>query len=821
MSRWESIGPRVVKLGQGEVKPDTSGRTTGIAISRDGNRVYVATANGGVWRSDDTGKTWYSLMEAFDLNPQHRQSDSLACGAIAIDLDNPDKVYVGTGDGPGTAYFGVGPIYSPNGGQDWITESVKSGDPPLAGSAFYALAVDPSNSENVVGGTLRGVYRREKNGSDFHWVRKNIDGGKEATSVVVAHKGSVTTFFASHYGGRVFSSNDGDVWSVLGTEFPGSNVGQVRLAVQPDNPDVLYALIAHTNGSLLGIWRWDKSDDTWREISGSPSDLFGTTSIGFQGWYDLAIAVDPNDENLIYLGGSTKDTGSDWSGCAYRSTVSKTGTGSSISYSMNNVFIGNSVHADIHNLVFAPNDSNKLWLGCDGGVFYSTNPKNSATGNLFASCNDGLSTLMMEHMGQHPTNSAILFCGTQDNGGLKYASNPDWSYSSGGDAGFQIINWSDPSKILSSYVQSSIRRSTNGGQRYSYSDVSVSLSTGERALFYAPLVGTPYNPSNPSESNIVAFGSERPWISTTFGGNWTSIPNNSFSSDRLNERIRSLVFASSTKLYAGTRSGGVYRFDKSGSSWTRTQIDTMGGTNVLPLKGIITDIAIDPSDSSGNSIYISLGGSGDFRHVWHFDGTEWEQRSGPATDPSKRLLDIHANAIIADTDNPGNIYVGMDIGCWRSTDGGLSWSTFSKGLPDAAIMDLKIHSSGIIRASTHGRGVFKRRIKPTGTGPAKPKLLPIERLKSRYQGGEGALRLNDSRHNLVTDLQEILVYLGYDLGNFGPKNNGVDGFFGNATRNAVIKFQRTNKDNNGKQLGVDAMVGPLTGGALNRRVEES
>jgi len=103
----------------------------------------------------------------------------------------------------------------------------------------------------------------------------------------------------------------------------------------------------------------------------------------------------------------------------------------------------------------------------------------------------------------------------------------------------------------------------------------------------------------------------------------------------------------------------------------------------------------------------------------------------------------------------------------------------------------------------------------------KPKLLPISRLKSRYQGGEGALRQNDQRQDLVTDLQEILVYLGYDLGSFGPSNNGVDGFFGNATKSAVVKFQRNNVDNNGRKLGVDGLVGPLTGEALNRSVEES
>lgn len=312
MSRWNSIGPSVVKKGQGGTKPDTSGRTTGIAVAPGGNPIYVATANGGVWRSDNTGQSWHSLMDAFDLNPLHAASDSLACGAITIDLNNPDLIYVGTGDGPGsgngTGYTGVGPIYSPDGGQNWITEPTNPTSPQLSGSVFYALAIDPMDSNRVVAGTKKGVYRREPDGSgSFHWTRKNLANGRASTSIVTANKNSVTTFFAAHLGSKVFSSNNGDTWSVLGTDFPTSSVGQVRLAVQPDNPDMLYALISRQSGSLRGVWRWNRSDNVWRQIGGAPSDLFGPGTSG-QGWYDIAIAVDPNDDGLIYLGGSTKSS---------------------------------------------------------------------------------------------------------------------------------------------------------------------------------------------------------------------------------------------------------------------------------------------------------------------------------------------------------------------------------------------------------------------------------------------------------------------------------------------------------------------------------
>ena len=214
---------------------------------------------------------------------------------------------------------------------------------------------------------------------------------------------------------------------------------------------------------------------------------------------------------------------------------------------------------------------------------------------------------------------------------------------------------------------------------------------------------------SPAEADVVAFGSIRPWISTTFGGGWQSIPNGSLAGDSLNERIKSLIFTSATRLYAGTMAGGVYRFDQSGGIWSRTRLDTVGGANSLPLTGVVTDIAVDPADATGNSIYITFGGSGDFRHVWHFNGTQWAERSGPSSGDPDALLDVQHNAIIVDPLNVNHVYVGADIGIWQSTDGGATWDVFSDGLPDASVLDLKLHNPRrLLRASTHGRGAFER-----------------------------------------------------------------------------------------------------------------
>jgi len=498
----------------------------------------------------------------------------------------------------------------------------------------------------------------------------------------------------------VYSSTDGNSWAVVGTGFPAAAaVGRVGLAVQATNPNVVYALVAASDGSLNGIYRLDNLAGAWHLVSGGPADLFGTSAIGFQGTYDLAVAVDPNNVNRLFVAGSTKSSAGEWSGCSYRCDVTAAGS----AYSMATTYIGSSHHADTHAIVFAPADSNKLWLGCDGGAFYSTNPTGS--GDIFTARNTGLQTLEMNRLAQHPTEDAVLFCGTQDNGGVRFTGEEAWYHSVWGDSGGFVVNWNDPYKVLDVYVRTQVNRTTDGGTRYNYVTVGVPTPAGDSALFYPPLVGTPPS-ATPAQAERVAFGSRRPWISDTFGGGWQSIPSNS-ATDDLGARIRSLAFASYTRLYAATTGGRVYRLDQSGGTWSQTRIDNAAG-GALGLVGPITSIAVDPADATGNSIFVTFGGIGDYRHVWRFNGTQWQQRSGPAAGGATSLIDVQHNAVVCDPMNAGTVFVGADIGVWRSTDSGATWAPFSPGLPDAAVLDLVLHNPRrLLRAATYGRGVFE------------------------------------------------------------------------------------------------------------------
>jgi photosystem II stability/assembly factor-like uncharacterized protein len=700
---WTPLGPSVVMNGQAVGLPPVGGRVSGIAVAPGGNIVYVASANGGVFRSDDAGVTWRSCMDSFDVDPEQFASTSLACGAIAIDQKDPKRVYVGTGEGDTWAIFrsriinalpayrGIGPIRSDDGGVKWAVESVATGSPALAGQAFFSLAVHPTDRENVVAATSNGLYQRVRraSGAGYEWVQRRT---KVHSSVVVASKGATTKFFAADWSGGVVSSADGHTWQSLGTGFPKTSVGRIALGVQANNPNLVYAVVTNPNGILVGVYRLDAPTNVWKRIA-NPPNVLPAESGESQGDYDLCISVDPTDANIIYLGGSYANV-DPYPASIWRCKVVAQGSG----YRMDGVSIGTNAHSDVHVLVHAPGDPNSLWVGCDGGAFLNRDPRVSG---VFKSRNNGLSCLCTNFFSQHPTDPGVLIAGLQDNGTARATGGPIWKHVAWGDGGYTLINWADPRQVLA-FQNGNVLRATDGGQDHSSFSVSATAEEYGWSTMTEPVVGTPYNPARPADAKVVALGSgKRVYVSKDFGKTWpTSIALASTGS------AFALAFASPTRLYVGTTSGEVFRLDAAPSSWTVTPIHT-APAGTLPLTGLVSDVTIDWSDTSGASLYIAFGGSGDYRHVWHFNGSRWDARSG-AAGSSHNLLDVEHNALVVDRQSPQNLYVGADIGVWHSPDKGATWEPLPNGLPDAPVFDLQIHPTRrLLRASTHGRGLYE------------------------------------------------------------------------------------------------------------------
>lgn len=693
---WQTLGPTVLKNGQAVGDPDVGGRVVGIAPMRDGRRVYAASANGGVFRSDDGGGSWTSLMDGFDLDPSNFASTSLACGAIAVDLDDPDRIYVGTGEGEThglfddrvihalPAYRGIGPIRSDDGGAQWILERTAPGSPDLAGKAFYALAIDPADREHVIAATTEGIYERVLDASrEPQWTRRR----KGIHTSVIATSGS-PRFYAAENGAGVFGSDDGRTWKPLAAGFPDTNVGRISLAARATDARFVYAFVAHDETAALNaVCRLDRASNRWTLLTGTP-DVLTLDDDGFsQGDYDLAIAVDPLDDDIIYLGGNCIDS-DPYPASIYRCVTDARGAITATS-------LGEQVHADVHVLTHTPGDPHALWAGCDGGVFLNRDPRGSG---VFASRNAGLACLCSNFVAQHPTDPHILFCGLQDNGTARTLGALAWEHVMGGDGGYCAIHWSDPKQVLVS-SNGGVLRSSDGGTNWREKDFGFFMMT-------YPLATLPFHPTQPKEADVVAVAvADEIHLSNRFGtvSSWKRIV-------RIRDvEIYALTFATPDRLFAGTADGRVFRIDRGrGDRWKSTRLDD-AAAGALGMRGVITDIAVDPADAQRSSIYVAFGGvtrTRDFRHVWRFDGARWEARSGPRGGDC--LIDVEHNALAVDPRAPQNLYAGADIGVWHSGDAGATWKPMSNGLPDAPVFDLQIHPTRpLLRAATHGRGIYE------------------------------------------------------------------------------------------------------------------
>ena len=784
---WVAIGPAGVERGQAITGPVISGRTKGAAIAPGGQRVYIATANGGVWYSGDTGNTWTPLMNGLDYFPTHfgsvnpnppGNSDSLACGAIALVAghgNSDDLLYVGTGEGGAPdAHFGVGPLVSYNGGLSWNREdTATSGE--LLGKGFYTIVVDPDDPGRALGATTNGLYVRESDGAGhYHWVQKKF-GGKRVSGLTVAKgKGGKRFFAAVWEDQKVYASSDGENWDLIDDHFPTNRIGRISLAANPHNPNIVYAQIAFggpepaegsiteadpKNDHLHGIYRFDYGiDRKWHKIGGAPDRLFGPNLTGKagQGDYDNAIIVAPNNENLIYIGGSGRHVGSEWVATIYRCDLTVLPNGDATTVP---VHIGENVHADVHGFAFAPNDATQLWVVCDGGVFYTH--RALGTGHIFESRNKGLQTLTINYLGTHPTEEEVLFCGAQDNGGLRYMGEDVWLHSLPGDGGYYLANWNDPYQIIATYARNDgFRSTTSGGNRhangtdYDYSDWNIPLSKDaannqEALLFYAPLAQVPQplvlnqtDAEQQKQGRILAFGTQRPWISVDFGDSWLPIPSRNRNNDNAfiqdaghlsGARISALAFQDSRNLLVGLEDGQIYLYKDKSANNDWSDFDPVKRLDNIPAGPLsvskpITDFALHPANAG--EFYVTLGGrirgANQHKHVWHYDGTQWHERGGIAA--GSQLLDVHFNALVAVA--PNGLFAGSDVGIWKSEDGGDSWETFSFGLPETAVTDLQVSKRDLgggqtlvlLRAATYGRGVYEYQLSPAPPAVPDPTL---------------------------------------------------------------------------------------------------
>jgi photosystem II stability/assembly factor-like uncharacterized protein len=669
-TNWVQLGPAAIPNGQslgGAARVLVTGRITDMVVdSADTNTIYVAAAQGGVWKTTDRGLSWKPLSD---------NEVSLAIGAIAMDPDNHPTLYAGTGEANFSldSYYGLGVLKTTDGGTTWT----RQGQAQFTGRRFARIVVTPGAPKLIFAATDGGLFRSTDAGAN--WTALGGLPAGAATDVRFNQTTPTTVFVAIHGQGIFRTTNGGaavPAWQKLAGGLPAGGFGRIALGISASSPSTIYTLMGDNTGNggtSVQVNRFMRSTDggnTWTNIPLPGGNLGG------QGFYNLAVNVDPTTPDIVFL--------------SVTSLFRATRTGGN-NFTITD--IGQPIHADNHALAFGANNL-EVYAGNDGGIYRSTDGGNNFSDLL----NKGMCIMQYEFLAQHPTASAVVFGGTQDNGTQQYRNSEVFHHADEGDGGFCQVDFNQPHNVLHTFFGASPFRSTQGGTFGTFGqDLRPGIGNAGNSLFYPPLAMDETNPNN------VAIGTTQISIDNNQGRNgWpikVNLPNIGTG------LVSAIDFVNSNLLYVGTNNGRVYQLVRAGAGFNATDLTAAP----LPLR-YIWDISTLPGDP--NTVVLCME-TFQIQHV--FRGAV---AAGAAvwTAISNGLPDIPVNALVVDTAT--NYFIATDTGVFRTTDAGANWTAFSEGLPNCASFDLKLHQpSRILRVATHGRGLWERVLEAPVTPP--------------------------------------------------------------------------------------------------------
>jgi photosystem II stability/assembly factor-like uncharacterized protein len=685
---WVSIGPSKVTGGQTEGSPrgDVSGRVNSIAVHpADPNVAYACGAQGGVWKTTDGGASWTPLTDHLP---------SLATGAVALAPSNPDVVYLGTGEANFSldSYWGAGLFRSDDAGATWA--ALGPLDPNRASrnaASVAALAVHPSDPDVVlaaVGTFLQGnrlfsggVYRTADGGAS--WTRTLGPGmppGAVVASDLIINPSDPNVVYAAlgFVGGSanngIYMSTDGGVsFTKLLNGLPASNVGRINLALARGNTQVLYAAVQNSStDALLGIWRTLDGGDSW-----ASRNAVGA-SCSAQCWYDMALAVSPLDQNVVFFGGVKLYRSTNGAGTFSAADASSGATGG--------------LHVDHHALVFSASHPEQLWSGNDGGV-WRTDAARASLPLDWVNRNGNLGLLQFQSVAVPPSDPNIAYGGTQDNGTNKYTGSTVWTHVDDGDGGQTAVDFLDPRTVYHTFFNVSFRRSDSSGAFGTWASKQTGLNTSDRSQFYVPVEMDPTNPA------VLYLGTFRLYRTQNRGDSWGTISGDLTADPNLVATLTAIGVAKTDAnvIYAGASNGRIQVTSNLGGAWADRTAPP------LPRR-FLTSIAVHPG--SADVAYAAFSGFDDPNtgagHVF-----KTEDRGLTWTDTTGNLPDVPVSQVTIDPAAPQMIYLATDLGVYASTNGGGTWRRFASGFPNVAVFEVAVQQPNVLFAATHGRGMFQ------------------------------------------------------------------------------------------------------------------
>jgi hypothetical protein len=675
---WVPIGPTSFTTIGGGVAGGL-GRVNCIAFHpTDPNVFYIGCPGGGIWRTSIGGNSWVPLSDHIP---------SLGVSGIVVSSDNPNTLYILTGDGDvsifandvGVWRSSIGVLKSTDGGQNWYP----TGPFPTTVDDYwgYKLLQDPTNANILFAATSDGIYKTINAGVSWARVRvgkfTDIEFKPDDHNIMYAAAMDTLDPLAIS-NGFYRSTNNGEFWSNAGiTGVPGG-VLRMAIGVSANNPDDVYLLAgpATAYGQFKGVYKSTDKGLSFTQKTFTPN-ILGRALDGSdnadQAWYDLAIAINPSDVANVITGGidvwSSYDHGYNF-------------------FSRTNGFVdvtnpSKYVHSDIHNLAYNPLDG-KLYACSDGGVSVSEDNRLNWT-NLW----DGLQIMEFYHLSGVDQDVTKLIGGAQDNGTNYRKNNSNHYYHILGADGYNaIIDYAD-TNILYFSGNDVLAKSIDGGNSL---DIPEMLAGIDNSWPMVAMHATDHNILFAGKRNNIykSVDGGKNWIEKGGGGNigliiCPSNPTRAYACSGPDVNI---------KLDAGTQT---WRSDNEGEGWV--ELTNKPGYPNPASHPHLTDLAVQPTSSFG--VWITVGGYIDGEKVFYSNiaGESWTNISGS-------LPNVAVTSVVAD--DFGNVYIGTDVGVFYRGATMNDWVPFYNGLPKVPIADLLINNAaGIIVAATYGRGVFQ------------------------------------------------------------------------------------------------------------------
>lgn len=654
------------------------GRLTDVEITpMNEDVIYLGTASGGIFKSEDAGDSF---------NPVFDDQLSLSIGDIVLAPSDPDIIYVGTGEanpgGGSLAYDGNGIYRSNTGGESWSHIGLDD-----IGSVGR-IVVSPEDSEVAYVAAMGYLFENNSERGVF----KTIDGGESWEQVLYLNDSTGAIDLAIHpqnpdtiyavmwervrrlayfrYGGNgsgIYRSYDGgNNWEELSNGLPtGLLVGRIGIGISQSNPDVLYAIYADRTGYFDGLYKSEDGGDSWVQTN----DAVLNNMYASYGWWFGRLKIDPQDENIVYGIGlelfKTSNGGQSWQN------------------------ITGIAHVDQHEVAVSPSNSNRVYLGNDGGFYQSQN------GGISWEHNTSLPITQFYTAAIDASAPYRVYGGTQDNGTNRTLSgNPDaWAQIYGGDGFYCLIDPTNAQYVYAEYQYGNLARSTNYGS--TFYPATTGISSNDRKNWNTPVFMNPNNPSS------LYYGSHRLYKSLNKAVNWQAISedltNGPGGGNQKYGTITTIAVSrvDTNIIYVGTDDANVWISQDNGTNWNLVSDD-------LPNRWISRVVA-DPVQPS--VAYVCLSGFRENEYLPHVFKTEDYGTSW--IDITEGLPEAPVNDLIVWNDVMKRLIVATDVGVFYKDDGFEGWYLFAEGLPLVPITDLALDvPSGTLAAATFGRSMY-------------------------------------------------------------------------------------------------------------------